>query len=57
MDAPIGHDAAVRNWADDLVESQRPFFEAVTHEAMPCQLALHLVRLCGIPRVNYVSPG
>jgi hypothetical protein len=52
----LGYDEdQIKNHIRQVVENAQPLFDALAHPAMPKQIALLLLRLCGVPKVNYLS--
>ena len=44
----------IAKWVKDkMVRTHTPFFEAISHKALPAQHALALLRLCMLPRMNF----
>ena len=53
---PMGPDRArVQAEALKIAEQSHLFFTALQHESMPIPVADRLLRLCGVPRLNYLS--
>ena len=55
LGAPIGVDpVAVSDIALVIADTHTKFFERILHAGMPVQEGLYLLRLCGVPRWNYL---
>jgi hypothetical protein len=55
LGVPIGSSEGIQESLMRDVDDQQPFFDSILHDAMPACVAERLLRLCGIPRMNYVS--
>ena len=56
LGAPIGTDKEkMKQLAIKSVKDQERFFELIRSNKMPDQEALLLIRMCGVPRFNYLS--
>jgi len=47
------NDEKARKWALEFVKADSIFFDAITHKAMPGQMAHRLLTTCGVPKANY----
>jgi len=58
LGCPIGPahaSRALEAMALDIVKRNEKFFTRLSHPEMPVQLAFALLRLCGVPRWNYIN--
>jgi hypothetical protein len=56
LGSQVGRDRTqISNWVRASVQDHARFFQALTNEHMPAQVAYQLLRVCGIPRLNYLS--
>ncbi|MGH2639066.1 MAG: hypothetical protein ACRDF4_07280, partial [Rhabdochlamydiaceae bacterium] len=56
LGAPIGTDVEkMKALTESAIKEQKQFFELIQDKHMPLQEALTLLRVCGIPRFNYLS--
>jgi len=56
LGVPIGqNDKLISKFCVKQVEKHIPFFDALTHPLLSPQHAFLLLRLCGIPRMNYLA--
>jgi hypothetical protein len=55
LKTPLGNSDQARAYIMDEVERQRPFFDNLQHRNMsPAVGGERILRLCGIPRVNFI---
>ena len=56
LGVPIGQDdELISKFCVKQVEKHKPFFDVLTHPLLSPQHAFLLLRLCGIPRMNYLA--
>ena len=54
--APLGLSVEHRaEWLDRKVRTHDPMFELLKHHKLPTQVATLLLRVCGLPRVNFLT--
>jgi len=51
----MGSNNVVEQECDDIVASQSSFFKHLMHPSMPVQVASLLLRVCGLPRLSYMT--
>jgi hypothetical protein len=53
---PVGTDeASIADWAIERVMNDSAFYELIANELLPVQQAMLLLRVCGLPKVNFIS--